>query len=57
MIKDLVGGNNNHNVPSVPQSWAEYSATVKNRWQGAPGVAWDKAPNGPIDTGRAAQRS
>lgn len=51
MIKDLVGGNNNHNVPSVPQSWAEYSATSKNRWQGAPGVVWGKAPNGPVDQG------
>ena len=51
MIKDLVGGNNNHNVPTVPQSWAEYSATTKNRWQGGPGVTWDKAPNGPVDTG------
>lgn len=51
MIKELVGGNNNHNVPAVPQSWAEYSATVKNRWQGAPGRCWEKAPNGPVDTG------
>lgn len=51
MIKDLVGGNNNHNVPTVPQSWAEYSATSKNRWQGGPGVTWDKAPGGPVDTG------
>ena len=51
MIKDLVGGNNNHNVPNTPQSWAEYSATSKNRWQGAPGVVWGKAPNGAVDTG------
>ncbi len=51
MIKDLVGGNNNHNVPSVAQSWSEYVATTKNRWQGGPGVTWDKAPNGPVDTG------
>ncbi|MBQ8620284.1 MAG: aldehyde ferredoxin oxidoreductase [Clostridia bacterium] len=51
MIKDLVGGNNNHNVPTIPQSWAEYSATSSNRWQGGPGVTWDKAPNGPIDMG------
>ena len=51
MIKDLVGGNNNHNVPMVPQSWAEYSSTVKNRWQGAPGRCWEKAPHGPVDTG------
>ena len=51
MIKDLVGGNNNHNVPTRPQSWSEYTATSKNRWQGGPGVKWEKAPNGPIDTG------
>lgn len=51
MIKDLVGGNNNHNVPMVPQSWAEYSSTVKNRWQGGPGRRWEKAKNGPIDSG------
>lgn len=51
MIKDLVGGNNNHTVPTIPQSWSEYSATASNRWQGGPGVTWDKAPNGPIDMG------
>ena len=51
MIKDLVGGNNNHNVPRVPQSWAEYSATVNNRWQGAPGRKWELAPHGAVDTG------
>lgn len=51
MIKDLVGGNNNHTVPTIPQSWAEYSATSSNRWQGGPGVTWDKASNGPIDMG------
>lgn len=26
MLRELIGGNNNHNVPAVPQSWAEYSA-------------------------------
>lgn len=51
MIKDLVGGNNNHTVPTIPQSWSEYSATSSNRWQGGPGVTWDKAPGGPIDMG------
>lgn len=51
MIRDLVGGNNNHNVPSRPQSWAEYTSTVKNRWQGGPGVMWGAAPDGAIDTG------
>ena len=42
-----IGGNNNHNVPAQPQSWAEYSATSgKNRWSGAPGRMWKKAPGG-----------
>ena len=50
MIKDLVGGNNNHTVPCRTQSWSEFTAT-KNRWQGGPGVTWDKAPGGPIDMG------
>ena len=27
MMGNLIGGNNNHNVPAQPQSWAEYSAT------------------------------
>lgn len=51
VLRDLIGSNNNHNVPSRPQSWAEYTSTVKNRWQGGPGVMWGAAPNGPIDTG------
>ncbi len=51
MIKDLVGGNNNHTVPTIPQSWSEFSATSRNRWQGGPGVTWDKAEGGPIDMG------
>lgn len=52
MLADLIGANNNHNVPAVPQSWAEYSAVSgKNRWSGAPGRAWEKAEGGPIDTG------
>lgn len=51
MIKDLVGGNNNHNVPTYPQSWSEYSATSKNRWSGAPHIFWQKAEGGPVCTG------
>lgn len=52
MLKDLIGANNNHNVPALPQSWAEYSAVNgKNRWSGAPGRAWEKAEGGPIDMG------
>lgn len=51
MIKELVGGNNNHPVPTYPQSWAEYSATSANRWAGAPHIHWEKAPGGPISAG------
>lgn len=52
MLTELIGGNNNHNVPAVPQSWAEYSSvTGRNRWSGAPGRRWEKAQGGPIDTG------
>ncbi len=52
MLTELIGGNNNHNVPAVPQSWAEYSAVNgKNRWSGAPGRRWEKADGGAIDTG------
>ena len=52
MLKDLIGANNNHNVPAVPQSWAEYSAVSgKNRWSGAPGRAWELAEGGAIDMG------
>lgn len=52
MLRELVGGNNNHNVPAVPQSWAEYSApSGKNRWSGAPGRGWRKAEGGFVDMG------
>ncbi len=52
MMGNLIGGNNNHNVPAQPQSWAEYSAVSgSNRWSGAPGRVWAKAPGGPVDTG------
>lgn len=52
MLRDLIGANNNHNVPSTPQSWAEYSAVGgKNRWSGAPGRRWEMADGGPIDMG------
>lgn len=52
MLTQLIGGNNNHNVPAVPQSWAEYSSpSGNNRWAGAPGRAWQKSDGGPIDQG------
>lgn len=52
MLRELIGGNNNHNVPATPQSWAEYSApSGKNRWSGAPGKGWHKAEGGFVDMG------
>lgn len=52
MLKELIGGNNNHNVPAYPQSWAEYSApSGRSRWSGAPGLGWRKAPGGFVDMG------
>lgn len=52
MMRELIGGNNNHNVPAVPQSWAEYSAASgKNRWSGAPGRGWKKGQDGFVDMG------
>lgn len=52
MLRELVGANNNHNVPAIPQSWAEFSApSGKNRWSGAPGRTWGKALGGPVDMG------
>ena len=50
VLRDLIGSNNNHNIPYRPQSWSEYTATTNNRWQGGPGITWGAAPNGPIDT-------
>lgn len=50
MLSDLIGANNNHNVPTYPQSWAEYQANPANRWRGGTGQKWELAPNGPIDT-------
>ncbi len=55
MMGNLIGGNNNHNVPAQPQSWAEYSATSgKNRWSGAPGRMWKKGSRRPRGYRRAA---
>ena len=50
VLRDLIGSNNNHNIPYRPQSWSEFTATTNNRWQGGPGITWGAAPNGPIDT-------
>ena len=53
VIGDLMGSNNNHVVPTVPQSWAEYD-NKSTRWTGHPGMTWGAAEGGPIDTGESA---
>lgn len=52
VVGDLMGSNNNHVVPSVPQSWSEYDAP-RSRWTGHPGLTWGAAEGGPIDTGES----
>ncbi|NLC32404.1 MAG: aldehyde ferredoxin oxidoreductase, partial [Clostridiales bacterium] len=53
VMSDLMGANNNHVVPTVPQSWSQYS-NKSTRWTGHPGLTWGAAPGGPIDTGESA---
>ena len=53
VMSDLMGSNNNHVVPTVPQSWSQYSAK-NSRWTGHPGLTWGAAEGGPIDTGESA---
>ena len=50
-LTELIGGNNNHPLPTHPQSWSEYTSQPPNRWRGAPGLKWERAPGGPVDTG------
>ncbi len=52
VMNDLMGSNNNHVVPSVPQSFSEYDAP-RSRWTGHPGLTWGAAEGGPIDTGES----
>lgn len=52
VMSDLMGANNNHVVPSTPQSWAEYDAP-RSRWTGRPGLTWGAAEGGPVDTGES----
>lgn len=53
VMSDLMGSNNNHVVPQVPQSFSEYSS-AGSRWVGRPGLTWGAAEGGPIDTGESA---
>ncbi len=50
VLKELIGANNNHVVPSTERPWAEYS-DPGSRWTGRPGLTWGAAEGGPIDTG------
>lgn len=56
MMTELIGANNNHVVPSTPQSWAEYS-DPKSRWTARKGLFWGAAEGGPIETVKFRQQS
>ncbi len=49
MIKDIIGANNQHVVPSTPQPWAEYH-DKGSRWTAQKGLYWGAAET-PIETG------
>ena len=52
MLKELLGGCNNHIAPGRPQSWAEFTnPSVMSMWNGAPGRTWGASPSGPVDMG------
>ena len=50
MLKEIVGSNNNHVVPSTQQEWAEYY-DAGSRWTAESGLTWALAEGGPIDLG------
>jgi aldehyde:ferredoxin oxidoreductase len=50
MLREIVGSNNNHAVPSTQQSWAEYYSE-RTRWTSRSGLYWAAAEGGPIETG------
>lgn len=50
MLREIVGSNNNHVVPSTQQEWAEYF-DKGSRWTAQKGLTWVLAEGGPIDTG------
>ena len=50
MLREIVGSNNNHVVPSTQQDWAEYF-DKGSRWTAQKGLTWALAEGGPIDTG------
>ncbi|MDR3137037.1 MAG: aldehyde ferredoxin oxidoreductase [Coriobacteriales bacterium] len=50
MLRDIIGSNNNHVMPSTQQAWAEYYSKG-SRWTSQPGLFWGLAEGGPLDTG------
>ena len=50
MLREVVGANNNHVVPSTQQEWAEYY-DKGSRWTARKGLFWSQAEGGPIETG------
>jgi aldehyde:ferredoxin oxidoreductase len=49
MLKEIIGANNQHVVPSTPQPWAEYN-DKGSRWTARKGLTWGAADE-PIETG------
>ena len=50
MLREIIGSNNNHVVPSTQQQWAQYF-DKESRWTARNGLYWELAEGGPIDTG------
>lgn len=50
MLREIIGSNNNHVVPSTQQEWAEFY-DADSRWTAAKGLNWELAEGGPIETG------
>ena len=50
MLREIIGSNNNHVVPSTQQEWAEYY-DKGSRWTARKGLYWALAEGDPIETG------
>lgn len=50
MLREIIGSNNNHVVPSTQQEWAEFY-DAGSRWTARKGLTWALAEGGAIDTG------
>ncbi|MDO4289680.1 MAG: aldehyde ferredoxin oxidoreductase [Eggerthellaceae bacterium] len=50
MLREVIGSNNNHVVPSTQQEWAEYY-DKGSRWTARKGLYWALAEGEPIETG------